>query len=153
MLGIPTQTNGNTRKGYNMTILLELDSIPIQGPFEIDLKHSFEIKIAAADAQQKVAEWLANEVSHMLIAAEPTLCVGEQPTWQVPVRLAVPQIGQMIEVGLIQIDTKTGQPINLAQAKGVLLESASSLVQRIKAYAQQLEATTGMRDTSFSLVG
>jgi hypothetical protein len=45
----------------------------------------------------------------MMHAGEPVLAVGERVRWRVPVKLSLTSIGDVGEVGAIEVDVETGQ--------------------------------------------
>ncbi|MCP4683198.1 MAG: hypothetical protein GY864_12755, partial [Desulfobacterales bacterium] len=56
--------------------------IPEEGPVELKVDRSFEIKVTAEQARRQVNRWLHNEVSYMMRALNPTLAVGERVVWR-----------------------------------------------------------------------
>ena len=92
-----------------MTILLEQSTLPERGRVEINLQRVFEIQVTAAEAQHQVDGWLFDHVSYMMGAKSPTLVIGQQVVWRVPVILTASHVGVVGEVGMVDVDVQTGQ--------------------------------------------
>ena len=60
-----------------MTIILEPYTIPEKGKVELNVKHSFEIKVTAEEARGQVNRWLHEHVTMLIGAEAATLVVGE----------------------------------------------------------------------------
>lgn len=91
-----------------MTILLEQFQLPSIGTVKLDLHRVFEIKVTAEQAQRKVHLWLFTEVGNMLCADTPTLAIGEDIVWRVPVVLTALSMGKVGVVGNIDVDVQNG---------------------------------------------
>ena len=57
----------------------------------------------------KVNSFILSEISYMMHAGEPDLILGERICWRVPVILSLPSIGDLGEVGSLDVDVETGQ--------------------------------------------
>jgi hypothetical protein len=86
-----------------------LSLTPESSDLAIDIRLSTTVNVTAYSARQKVAGYVADEISTNMRAGEPTLYVGERICWRVPVILSMPPSGDRGEVGTIDVDIGTGQ--------------------------------------------
>ncbi|MBX3058240.1 MAG: hypothetical protein KF770_17395 [Anaerolineae bacterium] len=86
-----------------------VESLPKIGRLEVDIKVTADINISAYAARQKVNSFVLSEISYMMHAAEPTLVLGDRICWRVPVVLSLASIGNVGEVGTIDVDVESGQ--------------------------------------------
>ena len=91
-----------------MSIILEPYTIPEKGKVELNVKHSFEIKVTAEEARRQVNRWLHEHVTMLIGAEAATLVIGEQIVWRVPAVFSVPDLGRVGEVGTIDVDVTSG---------------------------------------------
>lgn len=115
-------------------VLLDPCTIPEKGPVELKVDRSFDIKVTAEEARRQVNQWLLAEVSYLMRALPPTLVVGEQVVWRVPVSFGLPQLGQIGTIGTIEVDVKTGKMGAARQAKADLERKAEELAARMPPY-------------------
>ena len=101
--------------------------VPKTGQLSINIQLSATVKITAFGARQKVTGFVADEISTNMHGAEPTLIVGEQICWRVPIILSLPPYGDRGEVGAIDVDVETGQ-----------LLITPKLIEEIERHAQYL---------------
>jgi len=112
-----------------MTIIIDPYTIPDKGVVDIEVKRSFEIKITAQKARRQVDRWLLDEVSYLLGAEKPTLLIGEQVVWQVPVWISFPHTGRVSQVGTINVDVTTGEMNNTLSHKTKIEQIAQTVAQ------------------------
>lgn len=86
-----------------------IDALPKTGRLEVDIKVTADVNISAYAARQKVNAFVLSDVSYMMVAKEPQLVVGDRICWRVPVALSLISIGDVGEVGTIDVDVETGQ--------------------------------------------
>jgi hypothetical protein len=113
-----------------MTIVLERFDIPERGVLELDLHESIEIRVTAEEARRKVNSWVHEYVSYMMRAEEPTLVIGKQIIWRVPVMLTSSQVGDVGVVGFIGVDVRTGEMNNTSDHKEQIVQCARELVRK-----------------------
>jgi len=89
------------------TVLLE--RIPQVGQVQLTLQVSAHINYSAHAAMRQVGRFVADEISYLLRAGDPTLVVSDSLRWRVPVILALPTTGPLGEVGAVDVDVETGQ--------------------------------------------
>lgn len=112
-----------------MTIILDAYTIPEKGQIELNVKRSFEIKVTAKEAHQRVKRWLRQEVSYLLGADQPNLVVGENIIWQVPAWIGFPHTGRVGVVGFVAVDVKTGEIYHQRACKAKIEYQAEQLAK------------------------
>lgn len=78
--------------------------------------------VSAYSAQQKVNNFVLNEISYMMYAGEPGLYVNGGTSWRVPIHLSLTSKGDVGTVGHIDVDVNTGQ-MHLSPQQLVDIES------------------------------
>lgn len=114
-----------------MPVTLDTYVIPEKGKVELKVNQTFEIKVTAVEANRQVRRWLRDEVSHLLSTDPPTLAVGEQVIWRVPVWIGFPNIGRLGGVGTIEVDVDTGSMNNSSALKLNLERRAEMLTAHL----------------------
>jgi len=117
-----------------MTITLEPYVIPKEGIVHLQVNRLFEIKVTAEQARRQVDTWALNEVSYLMGALPPTLVVGEQITWRVPVSLGFPDLGQVGVVGTVDVDVKTGMMNTSPELQAGLILEAEKIAENLPPY-------------------
>lgn len=115
-----------------MTIILEQYDLPKHGTFEI--RQTVTIHFSAEEARRKVDRWLRMDIGHMLGADDPTLSIGTQTTWHVPVHFSVPHIGIVGQVGDVKIDALTGEILDLEIEQAKIVQNADRLATTLPPY-------------------
>lgn len=116
-----------------MSVTLEKLNVPQSGHLDIDIRLSADVQISAFVARQKVNRFLLTEVGNLLHAGEPSLALADKIYWRVPVLFSLPSVGQVGQVGEIDVDIESGQ---------VMVEP--SLVQRISRNAELLAGNSSL---------
>jgi hypothetical protein len=114
-----------------MTIVLERFDIPERGVLKLDLHESIEIRVTAEEARRKVNSWVHEYVSYMMHAEAPTLVIGEQVVWRVPVTLTSSQVGEVGMVGTVRVDVRSGKMNNTDECKEQLIHCARELAAKL----------------------
>ena len=122
-----------------MTIILDPYAIPEQGPVELKVNRSFEIKVTAEEARRQVNRWLLGEVSYLIAADPPTLVVGEQVVWRVPAWIGFPGVGRAGVVGLVEVDVETGEMNNTPECKAEIERCAKAIAAHLPPYRPRQE--------------
>lgn len=112
-----------------MDVILHHYPVSVTGTFEI--RRTVTVYITAPEARRQVHRWLLLEVSHMMGAEEPTLVVGDNTVWRVPVHLSTPQSGVLGQIGAVDVDAATGELLALIRCKSALEERAQSLMATV----------------------
>lgn len=107
---------------------VELDQLPSgQGRLSVHVEVAADMNVSAFVARQKVTGFAADEISTQLHGTEPVLVIGDRIRWRVPVWLSLPPLGDVGEVGSIEVDVETGQ-----------LEITEALIQEMTLRAAEL---------------
>lgn len=91
-----------------MSVIIE-KLAPNTGHLMINIQLASAVNVTAFSARQKVTGFVADEISTNMHGTDPTLVVGEQICWRVPVMLSMPPVGDLGIVGEIDVDVETGQ--------------------------------------------
>ena len=68
-----------------------------------------DVNISAYAARQKVNDFVLSNLNYVMHAGPPMLVLAERICWRVPVILSLTSRGDVGEVGVIDVDVKTGQ--------------------------------------------
>lgn len=109
-----------------MTILLE-SRVPETGHLTVHVHADVQINISASEAQRRVTQFVHDQISSQMHGASPILNLGDRARWQVSVHLTFPSLGDVGEVGAIQVDVETGE-----------LGLDNTLIQEIETNAEDL---------------
>lgn len=119
---------------------LEIESLtPKSGQLSVNIQLSATINVTAFSARQKVAGFVADEISTHLHGGDPVLVLGERICWRVPVILSLPPTGDRGEVGFIDVDVETGQ-----------LSVSPDRIEEIENRAHYLASSSAHQTTSSS---
>ena len=98
----------------------------------MEAQFSGEIVVPPGLARQRANGYLAREVALFVIAGEPLLILGERPRWQIPALLRLRGLGNVAQVGVIDVDAQTGKVRQLSPDEIHLLrEHAHDLATRL----------------------
>lgn len=119
-----------------ITLLVDEETLPERGTVNLCFNHTFEIRVTAEEARRQVKRWLLNEVSYMFTAKLPTLKISKAKAvvWSVPVIFTASHIGQVGQVGVIEVDVTTGMMNNTLTNKEALLCQARKLADAMPPY-------------------
>ena len=123
-----------------MTILLDAYTLPERGAVKLNIQRSFEINVTAEEARRRVASWLVDQVSYMMISELPMLVVGERVIWRVPAILTAPHVGRVGEVGVVHVDVQTGEMDNTPECVSELQQRGLELSKTLPPYKPRGEA-------------
>lgn len=76
----------------------------------IDIQISIQatVNVNAQTAQRRVTKWLVSEVGNMLVGGTPQLVISRETVWRVPVILTSSQVGEVDEVGSVDVNAESG---------------------------------------------
>ncbi len=117
-----------------LTLLLDEYTLPTSGTVDLQLSRSFEIKVTAEQARRQVKQWLFNEVSMMLTSQTPTLVLGTQVVWRVPVVFTAIHNGTVGCAGEIDVEVATGAMNNTTAVTEAILSQARKLAAAMPPY-------------------
>ncbi len=89
---------------------------------------AISVNISAADARRMVNQTIVPELGTGLGAKEPDLMFREgHIIWRVPVALSLPELGDLGEVGIIDVDAETGRIISDESVQEKIIQHAQRL--------------------------
>jgi hypothetical protein len=110
---------------------VELEEIALPAPAEVKVELSLTAQVNVTDftAQRKVSKLLLDDVGNLLYGERPSLVVGRRLLWRVPVWLALPTTGPLGQVGVLDVDTQTGEILLTQQILDEIPERGNALAQ------------------------
>jgi hypothetical protein len=92
------------------SILLDAKSLPQATPAFLSIHVTLTLNVTAEDARRRVNQHAVTVLGTGLIAREPELAVaGERAIWRVPLVLSLPTLGDLGQVGVVDVDAITGE--------------------------------------------
>ncbi len=88
-----------------MTIVFDNYVIPEHG--RLDIRATVDLVVSAQEARRLVGHWLLESVSVLIGADMPTLIIGRQVVWRVPVWMGLAGSGRT-QLGAIDVDVTSG---------------------------------------------
>lgn len=115
-------------------IIIERFHLPDTGPFHIQVDFIGEIKVNANAARRKANTHLLTNVTNLSYAGrQPGLVLGERLVWRFPAMLALPSYGEIGPIGILDVDTTTGEILSLSPtAISQMRKRAHVLVGRLR---------------------
>jgi hypothetical protein len=87
------------------------------------------VDVDARHARRQATRWLASEVGNMLIAGQPRLVISQNTLWRLPVLLTSSERGIIGEVGFVDVDASTGEPIISDKLRTQILDNVDRLIR------------------------
>ena len=112
------------------SILLETPIDYEAGTVTLHLDRKIEIKLAPEEARRLVNNYVHLEISTQLHAEAPTLVVGKQVFWRVPIHLTFPSFGDVGQVGFFHVDPITGYMDTSSSTLEKITHNAENLAKR-----------------------
>jgi hypothetical protein len=110
------------------TVLANTRSIPETAPIHLSFHVVATLNVTAEEARRQVNRQVVTELGTGLIARDPELVIaGEQIVWRVPIVLSLPGLGDLGQVGTVDIDARTGDLQLDADAHGRIVQHARRL--------------------------
>ncbi len=104
--------------------------LPTESTLDINIRVTQPLNITSFSAQQRVTQYVMQELSTQLGADTPELTVGERVYWSVPVVFTLPGKGVLGRVGTLRIDAGTGELLTNPQTEQEIMRRAEQLAQR-----------------------
>jgi hypothetical protein len=83
-----------------------------QLPLVLDVQVSTTLNLSAEDARRYVNHQVIPQLGTGLVARTPELSIANtQITWRVPIELSLPHLGNLGEVGVVQVDAHSGEVV------------------------------------------
>jgi hypothetical protein len=113
-----------------MVINLPGMSLPTESMLEINIRVTQPLNITSFSAQQRVTQYVMNELSTQLGGDIPELTVAERVYWSVPVVFTLPGKGVLGRVGTLRVDAGTGELLTDPKTLQEMMHHAEQLAQR-----------------------
>jgi hypothetical protein len=119
----------NTMEESKMvTVLADTGSIPERAPIHLSFHVVATLNVTAEEARRRVNRQVVTELGTGLIARDPELVlVGEQIAWRVPIMLSLPGLGDLGQVGTVDIDARSGDLLLGPDAQERIVQHARRL--------------------------
>ena len=90
--------------------------------------HAMATLSDAAEARRQVNRQVVTELGTGLSARDPELVIaGEQIIWRVPIVLSLPDLGDLGQVGTVDVDARTGDLLTNTAAQERIIQHARQL--------------------------
>ena len=111
-----------------MVTVIDKNSIPQTAPTSLIFHLDTTLNVNAEQARNLVNRQVVVELGTGLIAREAELMIaGDQIAWRVPVALSLPEMGDLGQVGLIEVDARTGDILTGPEIQEKIIKHASLL--------------------------
>lgn len=110
------------------TITLSGEGVQDVQDLNVQISVEASVKASAKASRRNVTIWLASEVGNMLMAGTPQLVISEKTVWRLPVLMTSSEKGIVGEVGCVDVDAATGEPVVSEELKMRILENVHQLV-------------------------
>ena len=111
-----------------MATIIDKNSISETAPASLSLHLETTLNITADRARRRVNYEVVPELGTGLVAGEPELVViGEQVRWRVPIELSLPGLGDLGQVGTVEVDAQSGHILTGSEEKDQIVEHADRL--------------------------
>jgi hypothetical protein len=112
----------------NAPILLDTKSVPHTAPIHLSVHLAATLNITAEQARHKVNQQAVTALGTGLVAREPELVIiQDQIIWRVPIILSLPSLGDLGQVGTVDVDARTGDLILSAALQERIIQHAHRL--------------------------
>ncbi len=104
------------------TVLADVGSISETAPIHLSFHVIATLNVTADEARRRVNRQVVTELGTGLIARVPELVLrGEQIAWRVPIVLSLPGLGDLGQVGAVDVDARSGDLLlNPATQEGIV---------------------------------
>lgn len=110
------------------TVLMGPESVPKTGPIHLSIHVVATLNVTAEEARHRVNCQVVTELGTGLVARDPELIItGERVTWRVPIALSLPELGDLGQVGAVDVDARTGDLLTGAEAQEGIIQHARRL--------------------------
>jgi len=96
-------------------IILPYKESQTEQPLHIKANVDVEIGVSSIVARRRANGYLAMEVAMMIVAGDPILFLSDRPVWRVPALLHLSGLGDVANVGMVEIDATSGEVIKLSE--------------------------------------
>ena len=110
------------------TVLADTSSIPTTAPIHLSFHVVATLNVTAEEARGQVNRQVVTKLGTGLIARDPELVIaGEQIVWRVPLVLSLPDLGDLGQVGAVDVDARTGDLLTGSAAQERIIQHARCL--------------------------
>jgi hypothetical protein len=110
------------------TVSVDIGSIPRAAPIHLSFHVVTTLNVTAEEARRQVNCQVVTELGTGLIARVPELVIaGEQIVWRVPIVLSLPDLGDLGQVGTVDVDARTGDLLISTAAQEGIIQRARQL--------------------------
>jgi hypothetical protein len=110
------------------TLFLHPQQFPESGPIHLNVHVVTTLDVSAEEARRQVNRDVVTELGTGLIAREPELVIsGEHVVWRVPIVLSLPELGEMGQVGTVDVDARSGELLTDPDAQQGIIQHARRL--------------------------
>lgn len=111
-----------------MVTIIDKTAISETAPAVLSLHVETTLGLTAKEARRRVNYEVVPELGTGLVAGEPELMVeGEQIKWRVPIELSLPGLGDLGQVGAVEVDARTGDILTGDAARNEIVQHADRL--------------------------
>src|SRR5438874_5032824 len=103
--------------------------LPTESTLDISIRVTQPLNVTAFSAQQRVTQYVMQELSTQFGGDTPELTVAERVYWSVPVVFTLPGKGVLGRVGTLRIDAGTGELLTDPQTEREMMHHAEQLAQ------------------------
>ena len=115
-----------------MTIVLDNYVIPEHG--RLDIRATVDLVVSAQEARRLVDRWLLESVSVLIGADMPTLIIGRQVVWRVPVWMGLAGGGRT-QLGAIDVDVTSGALLDARRRVSAIIAAAEIYAGKTPSFA------------------
>lgn len=110
------------------TMLVDAKTIPETAPIHLSFHVAATLNVTAEDARRRVNRLVVTELGTGLIARDPELAlIGERIVWRVPIVLSLPALGDLGQVGTVDVDARTSDLLLTPDAQERIIQHARML--------------------------
>ena len=111
-----------------MTVFVDAKTISQAAPIHLDLHITATLTKSVEDACRQVNQRLVPELGTGLVARDPQLVISdERIVWRVPIVLSLPGLGELGQVGAVDVDARSGEMLIDTAARERIVQHARHL--------------------------
>jgi len=112
----------------NATITISGEGVQDLNELNVQISVEAVVEVNAKNARKRATAWLASAVGNMLMAGNPRLVISQITVWRLPVLLTSSQKGIIGEVGFVDVDVSTGEPLVSNELRTQILDNVNQLI-------------------------
>ena len=104
------------------------DCVPETVPIHLRFHVVATLNVTARDARRRVNRQVVTKLGTGLVAQDPELVIDDESiVWRVPIMLSLPELGDLGQVGTIDVDAETGEILTTTVAQERIIQHARRL--------------------------